>query len=135
MPRKLKYSKKIKVAVAEFIENVSIDDPEKGDKLLETIDAYYSKINKEYMKELICMVDMIALGEKLDADMLKEKYLQIKKATINEIEDVGVILDKIIIDGIIYYCEQKENGVVYDSKTTIVGVKQNNIIKFHTENA
>jgi hypothetical protein len=135
MPKKLKYSKKIKQTVNEFIENVTIDDPEKGEKLLETIDTFYSKINKEYMKELICMVDMIALGENLDANMLREKYLQIKKPDIVEPDDTSIILDKIIIDGMVYYCEQKEDGNVYNSSSIIVGTKENNIIKIHTTNA
>ena len=135
MPKKLKYSKKIKQTVNEFIENVTIDDPEKGEKLLETIDTFYSKINKEYMKELICMVDMIALGENLDANMLREKYLQIKKPDIPEPDDTSIILDKIIIDGMVYYCEQKEDGNVYNSSSIIVGTKENNIIKIHTINA
>lgn len=135
MPKKLKYSKKIKKVVNEFIENVTIDEPEKGDKLLETMDTFYSKINKEYMKNLICMIDMIALGENLDANYLKEKYLGKKNKPQVETEDNGIILDKIVIDGMAYYCEQKEDGIVYDSNTTIVGVKENNIIKFHTANA
>ena len=135
MPKKLKYSKKIKQVVNEFIENVTINEPEKGDKLLETMDSFYSKINKEYMKNLICMIDMIALGENLDANYLKEKYLGKKDKPQVEPVETATILDKIVIDGMVYYCEQKDDGNVYDSNTTIVGIKENNIIKFHTASA
>jgi hypothetical protein len=58
--KKLKYSKKILLETQSFLKNIEI---------------YYSKLNKEYAKNMIKLLENIADGEKLDLEMLKSKYL------------------------------------------------------------
>jgi hypothetical protein len=130
---------------------------------LKTIEKNYSKLNKEYAKNMITLLENIAIGEKLDLDMLKKKYLstseQIVSTTIfsnehkfnnnsselsseeitpyeinsvdnsenTELSSEEVILDKIIINNVNYYYENKENGNIYDSNSKIVGEYKNKI--------
>ena len=130
---------------------------------LKTIEKNYSKLNKEYAKNMITLLENIAIGENLDLEMLKKKYLstseQIVSTTIfsnehkfnnnsselsseeltpyeinsvdnsenNELNSEEVILDKIIINNVNYYYENKENGHIYDSNSKIVGEYKNKI--------
>ncbi len=121
--KKLKYSQKILSDTAAFIK---------------MIEYKCNKINKEHAKNMIKLVNAIAEGENLNLDMLKEKYLNIKKKeeileeedddktlTLNY-SDTDKILDKTIIEGISYYYENKENGNVYNSSLKLVGTFTNN---------
>ena len=133
-------------------------------KLSVLIEQINYKINKEYANNIYKLVKKIAIGENLDFDMLKNKYLKSKSketqednqndnqndtpetpdtqeiSNINEIVESTdtlsptssehqseIILDKIIINDINYYYENKENGHIYDSKSKIVGEFKNNV--------
>ncbi len=130
--KKLKYTKKIQKEAQTFIH---------------LIDNLCSKLNKEYARNMNRLLENIAEGEKLDINMLKDKYLKtldistlnekISTIEIEEIEETEentndtnsfeeIIFDKIILDGNNYYYENKENGKIYDSKSKIVGYYKNN---------
>jgi hypothetical protein len=131
--KKLRYSNKIKHETLAF-SNI--------------INKYYSKINKEYAKNMIKLIESIAEGENLDSEKLKEKYLNIKKKHSNDDDHhhhedhhedphnednntiINKILDKIIIDGTSFYYENKENGNVYNSSSKLVGLYKDNKIIF-----
>ncbi len=133
--KKLKYSKKIKNETQTFIQ---------------LIDNLCSKLNKEYSKNMNKLLENIAKGEKLDINMLRNKYLNTfnNETTKEEDNDVNIesdnnedtetnvssninsfeeiIFDKIILNGSDYYYENKENGRIYNNKSKIVGIYKNN---------
>ena len=127
--KKLKYTKKIQNETNTFIQ---------------MIDNLCSKLNKEYSKNMNKLLENIAEGEKLDINMLKNKYLktldmstldeEINTIDVKETNDIvsdtnsfeEIIFDKIVLDGNNYYYENKENGKIYDGKSNIVGCYKNN---------
>ncbi len=128
---------------------------------LKKIESNYSKLNKEYAKNVIKLLERISIGENLDLEMLKKKYLDAEEPTTittifsNISENISdnqsdettseyhtdnntdnhydnntdnitnteeeIILDKITINNINYYYENKENGRIFDSNSKIVG--------------
>jgi len=91
-------------------------------------------INIEYAKNIKKLLKRIAEGEKLDYEMLKDKYLKSSSKETFEIntdeqttteEPLEIIFDKLIIDNKNYYYENKDNGKVYDSSSNIVGIYKN----------
>ncbi len=124
--KKLKYSKKIQNEIQTFSQ---------------LIDNYCSKLNKEYAKNVNKLLEEIAKGEKLNLEMLKEKYLnKLSEADTNEEAPIQVseikteendnsyeeiIFDKIVINGTDYYYENKENGKIYNASSNIVGTFKN----------
>tara|TARA_A100001015_G_scaffold215989_1_gene242550 strand:- start:4345 stop:4716 length:372 start_codon:yes stop_codon:yes gene_type:complete len=92
------------------------------------INKYISGVKKDYKKNLKIVINdllqRISIGENLDLNTLKEKYIVEKKTKQipeKKAEDVEVIFDKINIDGETYYVDKNENGKIYDSKSKIVG--------------
>ncbi len=109
---------------------------------LETMNLSISECIKEMKKEhnLILineknkLLEKIAEGEKLDLNTLKSKYLKSKEYILTEeksapsIDESEELLDTITIDGVTYYYENKEKGVVYDMNNSEVGIfKDGNI--------
>jgi hypothetical protein len=91
------------------------------------------KIKEEYnsnlINEKIKLLLEICNGENLNFEMIKKKYLNarhINKYLIDNISDDNQLLDKIIINDIEYYYENKLNGNIYDNKSKIVGFFMNN---------
>ena len=85
-------------------------------------------IKKEYKNNLIDeknkLLLEIAEGEKLDINMLRKKYLKPKEISNKNISSQDTdeeLLDMIIVNDIIYYYENKENGKVFDKNSKIVG--------------
>ena len=105
---------------------------------LENINEIVGKIKKEcsirITEEKIKLIDKIALSENLDATYLKSKFLKSKELLNNNISlpvntDSEELLDKVEINNIIYYYENKEKGKVYNTDYIEVGVfKVNTII-------
>ena len=105
---------------------------------LENINDIVGKIKKEcsirITEEKIKLIDKIALSENLDATYLKSKFLKSKELLNNNISlpvstDSEELLDKVEINNIIYYYENKEKGKVYNTDYMEVGVfKANSII-------
>ncbi len=129
--KKLKYSKKMLLDAKAFLKNT---------------EKYYHKINKEYSQNILKLLESISIGENLDFEMLKNKYLKSsdnidktltptteesppelteEQTTEENIIQDCKILDKITIDGSNYYYENKENGCIYDSDSKIVGYYNN----------
>ncbi len=59
--KKLKQSKKMLLDAQAFLKK---------------IETNYSKVNKEYAKNILKLLERISIGENLDLEMLKTKYLE-----------------------------------------------------------
>ena len=119
----LKHLKKMKQEFSAFEELFNLH--------IEKIKKEHNKILIQKMNELI---SDISKNEDLDELYLREKYLNIKdnsetsKKDKNESKNIMIepdLLTKIIIDNISYYFENKDNGNVYDTSSTIVGQYKN----------
>jgi hypothetical protein len=99
-----------------------------------------SKKEKEndILKEKDKLLMKIAERENRDLTLLRKEYLTPSELNIIEKNNSIVsidneqVLDKIELNGIIYYYEDKENGKVYNTKSEIVGSLKNNAICFDT---
>ena len=119
--KSLKYAKKINEETAMFAQ---------------LIESYCTKINKEYMKQMIQLVEEIAQGENLDFTYLKQKYIKNSKPDTDETIPTGneaeeILLDKIIFDNKIYYLNRTDNEV-YDINSTKIGIYKNDTIIFES---
>ena len=104
------------------------------------IDDSIDEIKKDYalkfIKEKNKLLTKISVNEKINLEYLKSKYLKnteiISSSIIvydnNEIDD---ILDRIELDGTLYYYENKENGKVYNCNSECVGIFKNNEISLN----
>ena len=91
------------------------------------------KIKEEYnnnlINEKIKLLLEICNGEKLNFEIMKNKYLnirQLNKYLVYNISNENQLLDKITINDIDYYYENKLNGNIYDNKSNIIGIFTNN---------
>ena len=124
----LKYSKKIREEVTSFSQ---------------LIETYCTKINKEYLKNQIKMLEMIAFDYELDINILIEKYIKNKSITEEDDEEdedessvltsesttsknnisktsiINTLLDKIIFNEKSYYIDK--NNTVFDKDKKTVG--------------
>ena len=107
--------------------------------LNDSIQLYQKKIKKEssiiIIEEKIKLLQKISENEKIDLNYLKSKYLKSKE--LQNLNNVIVtnnnnseeLLDKVEINNVIYYYENKEKGKVFNSDYNEVGVfKSNSII-------
>ena len=138
-----------------------------------SIDLFSKQINKEYMKLTLQLLQDISIGEKLDFNKLKLKYIkkvedvqllsedsetesnennltsnmvklldgssdepsdepseEPSNESFNELQQSAVLLDKVIKNDTVYYVEKKKNGIVYNTKSEIVGYYKKNEIEF-----
>ena len=116
MPKKLKYSKKIQDETSAFITIIT---------------SYCSKINKEYLKNMNALIEDIAIGENLDPEMLKGKYLNKKNVKTDSSEEIDMILDKIEFEGKFYFVEPDGDRKIYSEDSKIVGKMVNNKIELN----
>jgi hypothetical protein len=126
----MKKSKELKLFQIELLKKL-----EEFDILVAT---NLKKIKKEYQQiiiyEKIELLSKICEGEKLNFDKLKSKYLNYKELTLSNentipLQDNEEMLDKIKIDGVEYYYENKENGKVFNINNDLVGyIKNSNIV-------
>jgi hypothetical protein len=106
--------------------------------LNDSIQLYQKKIKKEssiiIIEEKIKLLQKIAENEKIDLNYLKSKYLKSKE--LQNLNNVSLtnnnnseeLLDKVEVNGIIYYYENKEKGKVFNSDYNEVGVFKGNSI-------
>lgn len=104
--------------------------------LNEQVRVYQKKIKKEcsniIIKEKHKLLQKVSEIYKIDLDDLKNKCLKTKELQTTEINlnvvsnDSDELLDKIEIDGIKYYYENKENGKIFNSEYNNVGMIKNN---------
>jgi hypothetical protein len=126
----MKKSKELKLFQIELLKKL-----EEFDILVAT---NLKKIKKEYQQiiidEKIELLSKICEGEKLNFDKLKSKYLNYKELTLSNentipLQDNEEMLDKIKIDDVEYYYENKENGKVFNINNDLVGyIKNSNIV-------
>ena len=124
-------------------EILALDDDllKQMENLNDTVQIYQKKIKKEasliIVEEKIKLLQKIAENENLDLNYLKSKYLKAKEllsfnsllVVNNNNNDSEELLDKVEINGITYYYENKEKGKVFNSDYTEVGIfKSNSII-------
>lgn len=96
------------------------------------------KIKQEYQNILIDekmqLLIQICEGEKLDIELIKNKYINSRELTrykndkFDQLPFDNNLLDKIKINNNTYYYENKENGNIYDLESHIVGKFINNSI-------
>ena len=113
------------------------------------LDSYSISINKEYMKKTLELLKKISIGEKLDYNELKLKYIKndlshditntditsiditstddIQESDITSTDDIldsesdqPILLDKIIVNNVIYYVNKKTTQV-YNTNSDLVG--------------
>jgi hypothetical protein len=129
----MKKSKEILALDDELLKHI--------ETLNDTVQIYQKKIKKEasviIFEEKIKLLQKIAENENLDLNYLKSKYLKSKEllsfntltSVVNNNNDSEELLDKVEINGVIYYYENKEKGKVFNSDYTEVGIfKSNSII-------
>jgi len=122
-------------------EIIALDDEllKQMENLNDLIISYQKKIKKEasiiIIEEKIKLLQKIADNENLDLNYLKSKYLKSKELinlnnslVLNTNTDSEELLDKVEINGITYYYENKEKGKVYSEEYTEVGTFKNNTI-------
>jgi hypothetical protein len=109
------------------------------ESLNDSIQLYQKKIKKEssiiIIEEKIKLLQKISENEKIDLNYLKSKYLKSKElqnlnnVTVTNNNNSEELLDKVEINNVIYYYENKEKGKVFNSDYNEVGVfKSNSII-------
>jgi hypothetical protein len=125
----MKKLKELKAIHALFVESITELDIK--------IQQQLKKVKLEYQQNLtdekIRLLHAICNGENLDFDKIKTKYLKSKELTYSlkdeaakepEIKEED-LLDKIEQDGIQYYYEPKEKGIVYSLDSKPVGMFKN----------
>ena len=113
----------------------------KINSLLGEIDAVIKedskKIKKEFLNNLsdvrINLLKEICDGENLNFQEIKNKYLTDKEIkNIIDISDTKEVineplLDTVLINGKTYFFENKDKGIIFDSKSKPVGVFKNGV--------
>jgi hypothetical protein len=107
-------------------------------ELDEKLQNQLKKIKLEYQKniidEKIQLLINICEGEDLDFDKIKTKYLKSKELSQIVKEEIIIetsqiieedLLDKIDINGVNYYYEAKEKGIIYDVNLNQIGIYKN----------
>ncbi len=80
---------------------------------------------------------LVCEGENLDFNNIKTKYLKskelsqlVEKTSVSIITSDDNIMDKLEVDGKQYYSMMKENSVVYDMNSKVVGKYINDKVLF-----
>jgi hypothetical protein len=132
------------------LRNTFIDFATDFDKILQDADII---TNAEHQKillgEKLKLIEQICTDEKLDFELLKNKYLNITNDTTNitnddnkidilvevkdskTIEQTDILLNLVIINKIKYYYEPKENGNIYNDTSQFVGKYINSKFNFN----
>jgi len=123
------------------LRNRFIDIATEFDKLLQDTDILTNEEHKKILSdEKMKLLTQISIGEKIDIELLKKKYLNflsdvdekiIIKDKPKDISNKDELLNSIVIDKITYYYEPKENGIIYNSKSQNVGSYINKNFKFN----
>lgn len=101
---------------------------EETEGFMNLLASYCDKIKKEHQKlcleQQATLIANIAKGENLNELDLREKYLNTKsKPPVKKPEEKidEDLLDKVVLNNITYYYENKENGKIYNTKSQVVG--------------
>ncbi len=116
-----------------FIESVNKTHLDLQNVLKEIKQEYTQNIIEEKIKLLM----LVCEGENLDFNNIKTKYLKskelsqlVEKPSISIITSDDNIMDKLEVDGKQYYSMMKENSIVYDMSSKVVGKYVNNKVLF-----
>jgi len=113
----------------------------KINSLLGEIDTVIKEDSKKVKKEIINNITEIKInflkeiceGEELNFHELKHKYLTEKERKnvldTSELKEIinEVLLDTVIINNKNYFFENKEKGIIFDSKSKPVGIYKNGV--------
>lgn len=111
-------------------------------ELDESLQEQIKKIKKEHMEfvinEKIKLLSEICVGENLDFNQMKNKYLKSKDISMITMEEPPkekqveeeILLNKIVFNGTEYYYETTGNNFVYNMESKQVGVYKNSKIIF-----
>ena len=116
-----------------FIESVNKTHLDLLNVLKEIKQEYTQNIIEEKIKLLM----LVCEGENLNFNNIKTKYLKSKelsqlteKPSVNIMISDDNIMDKLEVDGKQYYSMMKENSIVYDMNSKVVGRYVDNKILF-----
>ena len=121
----MKKSQETKHLYSTFVTNINKLDAE--------LQEHIKKIKIEHKENLLSekkklLID-IAKNENLDYNKLKKKYL-LKNSDNEKIcsdsENESELLNKIILNDIDYYYENKNDGIIYNTNSEEVGIYKNN---------
>ena len=104
------------------LSNLLLSFNEQHKKLIENINTQYLDDITSYHDVLL---RTIAKDYNLNFNELNKKYRENISQLKNKNNDLN-ILEKIIINDIPYFIENKENGKIYDNEIIIVGEVKNN---------
>ena len=129
----MKKLKELKAINNIFVDAINELDGKLQNQLKNIKQEYQTNVIDEKIKLLLDICN----GENLDFDKMKNKYIKSKELNkvsqeetteTKKIEEENM-LDKIEFNGKQYYYESKENGIIYDMDSNLVGVYKNgNII-------
>jgi hypothetical protein len=132
----------------EYAKNINklLEEIAKGEQLdIKMLKSKYLKSSSKLKVELVEHKHEDQNEEQVDTEYdytedteQIEVELQVdnKKEILNDknTSDIeNIIFDKIIIDGLNYYYENKENGKIYDTSSNIVGIYKDKKFKFSNE--
>ena len=130
-----------RIKTVNKLRNRFIDIATEFDKLLQDTDVLTNEEHKKILSdEKLKLLTQISHNEKIDLELLKKKYLNfssdvdekvITKDKSKETSTKDELLNSIVIDKITYYYEPKENGIIYNSNSQIVGSYINKNFKFN----
>jgi hypothetical protein len=108
----------------------------------EELQKQTKKIKQEHLEvvinEKIKLLYEVCLGENLDFNIIKNKYLKSKEISQISLEEISkekrvadeVLLNKIVFNGMEYYYETSGNNIVYNMESKPVGTYKNSKIIF-----
>jgi hypothetical protein len=117
-----------------FVDSITLLDEE--------LQKQTKKIKQEHLEvvtnEKIKLLYEICLGENLDFNVIKNKYLKSKEISQISSEEIPkekqvaeeVLLNKIVFNGTEYYYETSGNNIVYNMESKPVGTYKNSKITF-----
>jgi hypothetical protein len=130
-----------RIKTVNKLRNRFIDIATEFDKLLQETDVLTNEEHKKILAdEKMKLLTQISHNEKIDLELLKKKYLNfssdvdekvIIKEKSKDTSNKDELLNSIVIDKITYYYEPKENGIIYNSNSQIVGSYINKNFKFN----
>jgi hypothetical protein len=135
----MKKYQEIKNTYELFVESIN----ELDTKLQAQIKKLKQEQTNLIIEEKIKLLKSICDGEGLDYDTIKYKYIKQKEINKSSTESVFIkssthdenILIKTIINNNVYYYEQKENGIVYDTESNQVGLFIDNNIELSSSSS
>ena len=72
-------------------------------------------------EKLVKLISDISAGENLDKDYLLNKYLNTEKISTDDNNEIKNTLDRIIINGNRYYCNNLDGSDFIDTKGVVCG--------------